>query len=92
MRTFTDRAGQQWTVFEVKRTASDVRGGWTYLPTGYGDAWLCFERPLSKRRLAEFPAHCSACGSFDVEVSGGDELLVESLELEEREALIESGG
>ena len=59
MRTFTDRAGQQWTVFEVKRSASDVRGGWTYLPTGYGDAWLCFERPLSKRRLAEFPAHWS---------------------------------
>jgi hydrogenase nickel incorporation protein HypA/HybF len=33
--------------------------------------------------LKEFPAHCIACGGFDVEVLGGDELLVEALELEE---------
>jgi hydrogenase nickel incorporation protein HypA/HybF len=40
--------------------------------------------------LTEFPAHCSACGGLDVEVSGGDELLVDSLELED--ALIPTGG
>ena len=34
-------------------------------------------------RLGEFPAACPACGGLDVEVVGGDELVVESLELEE---------
>jgi hydrogenase nickel incorporation protein HypA/HybF len=33
--------------------------------------------------LREFPAQCVACGGFDVEVLGGDELLVEALELDE---------
>jgi hydrogenase nickel incorporation protein HypA/HybF len=43
--------------------------------------------------LVEFPAHCSACGGFDVEVTGGDELLVDSLELElETESLARTGG
>ena len=34
-------------------------------------------------QLEEFPAHCEECGGLDVEVVGGDELLVEALELEE---------
>jgi hydrogenase nickel incorporation protein HypA/HybF len=38
--------------------------------------------------LEAFPAHCGACGALDVEVTGGEELLVESLELEEEDALI----
>jgi hydrogenase nickel incorporation protein HypA/HybF len=42
--------------------------------------------------LEAFPARCGACGSLDVEVSGGDELLVDALELEEEEALTRSGG
>jgi hydrogenase nickel incorporation protein HypA/HybF len=44
--------------------------------------------------LAEFPAHCSACGGFDVEVTGGEELLVDSLELDEEPtaAATTSGG
>src|SRR5829696_5735720 len=42
--------------------------------------------------LTAFPARCDACGSLDVEVSGGDELLVEALELEEDEALARTGG
>jgi hydrogenase nickel incorporation protein HypA/HybF len=33
--------------------------------------------------LGEFPAVCAQCGSVDVDVSGGDELLVDALELEE---------
>jgi hydrogenase nickel incorporation protein HypA/HybF len=33
--------------------------------------------------LDSFPLACSLCGSFDVEVTSGEELLVESLELEE---------
>ena len=31
----------------------------------------------------EFPLACAGCGSVDVDVVAGDELLVESLELEE---------
>ena len=31
----------------------------------------------------EFPLTCAACGGLDVEVTGGEELLVDSLELEE---------
>jgi hydrogenase nickel incorporation protein HypA/HybF len=39
----------------------------------------------AQTELREFPAHCVACGGFDVEVLGGDELLVEALELEEEQ-------
>jgi hydrogenase nickel incorporation protein HypA/HybF len=42
--------------------------------------------------LEVFPAHCSACGGFDVEVDGGDELLVDSLELQDEAALTSWGG
>ena len=36
---------------------------------------------------------CGACGSPDVDVEGGDELLVDALEIEEQEdALAKSGG
>jgi hydrogenase nickel incorporation protein HypA/HybF len=35
--------------------------------------------------LSAFPLACRRCGSLDVEVTRGEELLVESLELEERE-------
>ncbi len=34
-------------------------------------------------RLGNFPLQCGACGGFDLEVLRGEELLVESLELEE---------
>jgi hydrogenase nickel incorporation protein HypA/HybF len=42
--------------------------------------------------LTAFPACCPSCGSFDVDVAGGEELLVESLELEEDETLTRTGG
>src|SRR5919201_4470884 len=35
----------------------------------------------------DFPLACAECGSLDVEVVAGDELLVESLELEELAAV-----
>ena len=35
--------------------------------------------------LGEFPLSCSACGGLDVEVTRGEELCVDALELEERE-------
>lgn len=40
--------------------------------------------------LDGFPLHCGGCGGLDVQVVRGEELLVESLELEE--ALATSGG
>ena len=44
----------------------------------------------TEAELEAFPAACAACGGIDVDVSGGDELLVDSLELEE--SLTRSGG
>jgi hydrogenase nickel incorporation protein HypA/HybF len=35
----------------------------------------------------EFPLGCPSCGSFDVDVVAGEELLVDALELEEEEAI-----
>ena len=40
--------------------------------------------------LPAFPLCCRYCGSFDVEVAEGEELLVDSLEL--REAMTTTGG
>jgi len=34
-------------------------------------------------QLDNFPLQCRVCGGFDLEILGGEELLVESLELEE---------
>ena len=36
----------------------------------------------AETELEEFPAHCGECGALDVELSGGDELLVDCLEIE----------
>ena len=41
--------------------------------------------------LRQFPALCAACGALDVDVTGGDDLQVESLELEDEE-YARSGG
>lgn len=37
----------------------------------------------AESRLGIFPLHCGECGGFDLEITGGEELLVEFLELEE---------
>ena len=37
----------------------------------------------SESHQNEFPLRCARCGSLDVEIVAGDELLVESLELED---------
>ena len=37
----------------------------------------------AESRLDSFPLQCPGCGGFDLEVLKGEELLVESLELEE---------
>ena len=41
--------------------------------------------------LEDFPLHCAACGGLDVEVVRGEELVVDSLELEDDVALIGGG-
>jgi hydrogenase nickel incorporation protein HypA/HybF len=37
----------------------------------------------AQSRLSSFPLQCQTCGGFDLEILEGEELLVESLELEE---------
>jgi hydrogenase nickel incorporation protein HypA/HybF len=37
----------------------------------------------AESQLTEFPLRCRACGGYDLRVLEGEELLVESLELEE---------
>jgi hydrogenase nickel incorporation protein HypA/HybF len=37
----------------------------------------------AETRLDDFPLRCGRCGDFDVEVTEGEELLVDSLELDE---------
>jgi hydrogenase nickel incorporation protein HypA/HybF len=37
----------------------------------------------TESQLKEFPLQCQACGSFDLTILRGEELFVESLELEE---------
>jgi hypothetical protein len=58
MRIITDSTGTQWTVFEVKRQGGrSTTDRWSYLPPEFGDGWLCFESPASKRRLTPVPEH-----------------------------------
>ncbi len=56
MRTITDAAGNQWTVFEVRKQGGSTER-WSYLPAEFGDGWLCFESSASKRRLTPIPAN-----------------------------------
>jgi hydrogenase nickel incorporation protein HypA/HybF len=37
----------------------------------------------TQSRLASFPLQCEGCGSFDLKILKGEELIVDSLELEE---------
>jgi hydrogenase nickel incorporation protein HypA/HybF len=42
--------------------------------------------------LEAFPLTCGACGSWQMEITRGEELRVEALELEEEQALATTGG
>jgi hydrogenase nickel incorporation protein HypA/HybF len=42
-------------------------------------------------RLAGFPLRCESCGSLDLELTAGEELLVDALELEEEKTLTTEG-
>jgi hypothetical protein len=54
MRNFTDSAGIEWMVFEVKRQGNQ-EDNWAYLPRGFRAGWLCFESDAGKRRLSPVP-------------------------------------
>jgi hydrogenase nickel incorporation protein HypA/HybF len=45
----------------------------------------------AESELSTFPLSCTRCGSLDLELTRGEELLVDSLELEEEEALARMG-
>lgn len=52
LREFRDEAGEDWTVYEVKPSASPHGAG--FMP-GYAKGWLCFQTRHVKRRLLDFP-------------------------------------
>src|SRR3954451_14034061 len=66
MRNFTDSAGTEWTVFEVKRQG-DEEDNWAYLPRGFRAGWLCFESDAGKRRLSPVPDGWKSLDSPDLE-------------------------
>ena len=71
--------------FELVAAGTAVEGaelGLEEIPAG-GRCRMCGEEGA----LSAFPLSCLACRSLDVEVTRGEELLVDSLELEEEPAL-----
>ena len=66
MRNFTDSAGIDWTVFEVKRQGDD-QDNWAYLPRGFRAGWLCFESTVGKRRLSPVPDNWKSLSDTDLE-------------------------
>lgn len=65
MRTITDAAGVEWTIFEVRRDGQTT-DQWSYLPEEFGDGWLCFESQFSKRRLTPVPDDWQDFGQEDL--------------------------
>ena len=77
--------------WDLITTATTLDGA--ELEIEYVPATTICDRCDAATLLVAFPPLCGACGSLDVEVRGGDELLVDALELEEtEEALARSGG
>jgi hypothetical protein len=66
MRIFTDNAGTEWTVFEVRRQGEEEEN-WAYLPRGFRSGWLCFESSIGKRRLSPVPDGWKSFESPDLE-------------------------
>ena len=66
MRNFTDSAGNDWTVFEVRRQGNE-EDNWAYLPRGFRAGWLCFESDVGKRRLSPVPDGWRTFDSPDLE-------------------------
>jgi hypothetical protein len=55
-RTFTDRSGVRWTVWEViPGRHNPVSGRSSTLPVEMSGGWLCFDSGAEKRRLYPIP-------------------------------------
>src|SRR4051812_12264806 len=66
MRDFTDSAGTEWTVFEIRRQGNEEEN-WAYLPQGFRAGWLCFESKVGKRRLSPVPDGWKSLGQSDLD-------------------------
>jgi hydrogenase nickel incorporation protein HypA/HybF len=67
--------------FELVATGTNVEGA--MLEVEQVPARVRCSRCGTENEASDFPLACASCGSVDVTVVGGDELLVESLELED---------
>lgn len=73
-RTFTDRRGEGWTVWNVRPDEHAVyTSPRVHLPPEMAEGWLCFESTGEKRRLCPVPA-----GWEELPDRGLDELLARS--------------
>jgi hypothetical protein len=66
MLNFTDSAGTEWTVFEVRQQGNE-EDNWAYLPRGFRSGWLCFESDGGKRRLSPVPDGWKASNPAELE-------------------------
>jgi hydrogenase nickel incorporation protein HypA/HybF len=74
--------------FELVATGTNVQG--SSLEIERVPARIACIRCESESEVTDFPLVCASCGSVDVAVVAGDELLVESIELEDQ-ALVVGG-
>jgi hydrogenase nickel incorporation protein HypA/HybF len=75
--------------FELVAAGTEVEGA--ELRVEHVPVRVCCPRCAAESEAPEFPLACAECGSLDVEVVAGDELLVESLEIEEELAAVGGG-
>jgi len=75
--------------FELTAVGTPVEGAELELEEVPAAGWC--RTCQARTALPEMPLWCRKCGSSDVEVTQGEELLVDSLELEEDEMLATSG-
>ena len=67
--------------FELVAAGTNVEGA--TLEVEHVPARVACSRCETESEASDFPLACAICGCLDLTVIGGDELLVESLELEE---------
>ena len=75
--------------FELVAAGTNVEGA--SLQVEHVPARVHCARCGSESEVHEFPLACGLCGSLDVAVVSGDELLVESLELEDEPIPVRGG-
>ena len=75
--------------FELIATSTSAEGAELVLESipAVGSCRACGAESV----LHEFPLQCSSCGGLDLTIVAGEELIVESLSLEEPESAVYSG-